>query len=231
MNNMPMVKDLPVAERPREKLLAKGAQSLNNAELLAILLRTGTKEDSVLHVAEKLLAQYKERGLASIVNLSPHEFSKIKGIGTVKAVTVLAAIELGRRLAEQTAELRTVIEKPRDIVDYVMPRFRYETKEYFIVMLLNTKHHVLAVHTVSIGSLSASIVHPREVFREAMYHAAAAIVLIHNHPSGDPSPSKEDICVTRKLIQTGVIMDIPVLDHIIIGDNKYVSLKEKGMIE
>jgi DNA repair protein RadC len=98
-------------------------------------------------------------------------------------------------------------------------------------MLLNTKHHVLAVHTVSIGSLSASIVHPREVFREAMYHAAAAIVLIHNHPSGDPSPSKEDICVTRKLIQTGAIMDIPVLDHIIIGDNKYISLKEKGMIE
>jgi len=228
---MTMVRDLPEDERPRERLLKKGANVLSNAELLAILLRTGTREDSVLHLAEKVLAMYKERGILSIMHMSPGELSGIKGIGEAKAATIIAAVELGRRLSEKVSEKRYVIHGPEDAAVYVMPRFRYETKEHFAVMLLNTKNHVLSVHVVSIGSLSASIVHPREVFREAIQNAAASVILLHNHPSGDPSPSREDILVTERLVKAGKIMDIPVLDHIIIGDEKYISLKEKGMVK
>ncbi|MFA6851163.1 MAG: DNA repair protein RadC [Selenomonadaceae bacterium] len=228
---MTMVRYLPEDERPRERLLVKGATVLSNAELLAILLRTGTREDSVLHLAEKVLAMYKERGILSIMHMSPGELSGIKGIGDAKAATIIAAVELGRRLSEKVSEKRYVIHGPEDAAVYVMPRFRYETKEHFAVMLLNTKNHVLSVHVVSIGSLSASIVHPREVFREAIQNAAASVILLHNHPSGDPSPSREDILVTERLVKAGKIMDIPVLDHIIIGDDKYISLKEKGMVK
>ncbi|WP_110953365.1 RadC family protein [Anaerosinus massiliensis] len=226
-----MVKDLPRDERPREKLLNKGVESLSNAELLAILLRTGTKEDSVMRVAENLLSAYQANGLASIVNLSPRDFSKIKGIGQVKAITVIAAIELGKRLAMNPTNERYKIHAPQDVADYVMARLRYENREYFMGMLLNTKNHVLATPTISIGSLSASIVHPRELFREAIHYAAASIILIHNHPSGDPNPSKEDLFVTEKLVKAGKLMDISVLDHVIIGDNRYISLKETGIID
>lgn len=226
-----MVKDLPRDERPREKLLNKGVESLSNAELLAILLRTGTKEDSVMRVAENLLSAYQANGLASIVNLSPRDFSKIKGIGQVKAITVIAAIELGKRLAMNPTNERYKIHSPQDVADYVMARLRYENREYFMGMLLNTKNHVLATPTISIGSLSASIVHPRELFREAIHYAAASIILIHNHPSGDPNPSKEDLFVTEKLVKAGKLMDISVLDHVIIGDNRYISLKETGIID
>lgn len=226
-----MLKDLPNDERPREKLLTRGVQSLSNAELLAILLRTGTKEDSVMRVAEKLLSEYQANGLASIANLSPRDFSKIKGIGMVKAITVIAAMELGKRLATNPTNERYVIRSPRDVADYMMARLRYENKEYFISMLLNTKNQVLASPTISIGSLNASIVHPREIFREAIHYAAASIILIHNHPSGDPNPSKEDLFVTEKLMKAGTLMDIAVLDHVIIGDNKYISLKESGIID
>lgn len=225
-----MVKDLPEDEKPREKLLAKGVQSLSNAELLAILLRTGTKTESVIRIAEKLLKEYETNGLASIANLAPGDFSKIKGIGNVKAITVIAAIELGKRLAENPTRNSYIIHSPQDVANYMMARLRYETKEHFVIMLLNTKNHVLAVPTISIGSLSASIVHPREVFREAIQHAAAAMILIHNHPSGDPKPSKEDLAITDKLVKAGEVMDISVLDHIIIGDNKYISLKEERLM-
>jgi DNA repair protein RadC len=226
-----MLKDLPNDERPREKLLTRGVQSLSNAELLAILLRTGTKEDSVMRVAEKLLIEYQANGLASIANLSPRDFSKIKGIGMVKAITVIAAMELGKRLATNPTNERYVIRSPKDVADYMMARLRYENKEYFISILLNTKNQVLASPTISIGSLNASIVHPREIFREAIHYAAASIILIHNHPSGDPNPSKEDLFVTEKLMKAGNLMDIAVLDHVIIGDNKYISLKESGIID
>lgn len=226
----PMVKDLPASERPREKLLARGAKALSNAELLAILLRTGTREDSVMRVAEKLLIACKGQGLSGICGLSPQELSGIKGIGLVKAITVSAALELGLRLAEEPSRRKMVIHSPQDVADYVMPRLRYETKEHFLAMLLNTKNCVLATPVISIGSLNASIVHPREVFAEAIKYSAAAMVLVHNHPSGDPTPSREDILVTQKLMQAGEIMDIAVLDHIIIGDSKYISVKEKGLV-
>ena len=226
-----MVRVLPDMERPREKLLLKGAQSLSDAELLAILLRTGTKEDSVIRVAEKLLSVYKNESLGEFANLSVNDFSKIKGIGKVKAITVLAALELGKRLAEAPSIERKKITSPQDVVNYFMPRFRYEKKEHFIVVLLDTKNHILATPVISVGCLNSSIVHPREVFREAIVHFAAAMILVHNHPSGDPTPSKEDIHVTHKLIEAGGLMDIKVIDHIIIGDNCYISLKEERVID
>jgi DNA repair protein RadC len=226
-----MIKELPQEERPREKMLTKGAQALSNADLLAILLRTGTKNDSVLRVAERLLKKYEDMGIAALSGLGPQEISKIKGIGPAKAVTVAAAIELGKRLNGGISAERVIIRSPQDAANLLMARLRYETREHFIVLLLSTKSHVLATPTISIGSLNASIVHPRELFREVINHSAASIILAHNHPSGDPTPSSEDIGLTRKLVDAGKILEIPVLDHIIIGDNKYVSLKEKGIIE
>lgn len=229
-NKALMIKELPQEERPREKMLTKGAEALSNAELLAILLRSGTKNDSVLRVAERLLKKYEEIGIGALANLAPQELSKNSGIGPVKAVTIAAAFELGKRINELASADKTVIRAPQDAAKLLMARLRYETREHFMILLLSTKNHVLAVSTISIGSLSASIVHPRELFREAITHSAAAVILVHNHPSGDPTPSQEDIMITRKLIDAGKILEIHVLDHVIIGDNKYVSLKEKGII-
>lgn len=225
-----MIKELPQEERPREKMLTKGAEALSNAELLAILLRTGTKNDSVLRVAERLLKKYEELGIGALASLSPQELSKINGIGPVKAVTIVAAFELGKRLNGLSSCEKPVIRAPSDAANLLMARLRYEAREHFMILLLSTKNHVLAIPTISIGSLNASIVHPRELFREAINHSAAAVILVHNHPSGDPTPSQEDIMITRKMIDAGKILEIHVLDHVIIGDNKYVSLKEKGII-
>ena len=226
-----LVRDLPADERPRERLLAEGAASLSNTELLAVLLRTGVKDDSVLRVAEKVLALYKERGLAAITQMSAKELSSIKGVGMAKAATILAAVELGRRLALKAAEARTVVHGPADAASYVMPRFRFERREHFAVLLLNAKNHILALKTISVGTLTSSVVHPREVFQAAIEGAAAGVILVHNHPSGDPAPSGEDIAVTRRMVEAGEIMDIPVLDHVIVGYDKFISLKEEGMIQ
>ena len=225
-----MVRDLPFDERPREKLMASGVACLSNVELLAILLRTGTKEHSVLRVAEQVLARYKDIGITAMMNMSVTELAAVHGVGAVKAATVLAALELGRRISQKAAEKVEIVHGPEDAAHYAMPRFRFEQREHFAVMLLNTKNHILGLTDVSVGSLSASVVHPREVFRAALRYAAAAMILIHNHPSGDPSPSQEDISVTQRLVRAGKIMDVPVLDHIILGDGRFTSLKEKGML-
>ncbi len=226
-----MVRDLPMEERPREKLLSCGARSLSNTELLAILLHSGTRSKSVIQVAQELLAAYRDNGLASIVNCSPGELADVDGIGPAKTATIMAAVELGLRLAQKPSSDRFIIRTPEDVAEYAMPRLRYEQKEHFAIMLLDTKNHVLSFPDISIGSLNASIVHPREVFRCAISNCASSIVLVHNHPSGDPTPSREDLQVTSRLVKAGQILDIEVLDHIIIGDNKYTSLKEQGMLK
>ena len=225
-----MVRDLPVKERPREKLLAAGAAGLSNTELLAVLLRTGTRDKSVLRIAEEVLAYYKERGLLAIAHIPVAELAAIHGVGKAKAATILAAVELGRRLSALAAESVEVVNGPEDVAHFAMPRFQFELREHFAVMLLDTKNHILGLHDVSVGSLQASVVHPREVFRTAVDYAAASMILLHNHPSGDPTPSREDIAVTTRLVKAGKIMDIPVLDHVIIGRNRYVSLKDKGLM-
>ncbi|MDD4601196.1 hypothetical protein SDC9_09035 [bioreactor metagenome] len=224
------IKELPEDERPREKLLAKGSQSLSNAELIAILLRTGTRRDSAVGVAQRLLKKYEEPGIAAFAGLTPHELSQESGIGPAKAVTIAAAIELGKRLHDLAAAERPIIRSPQDAAYLMMPRLRFETKEQFIALMLSTKNHVLATPVISLGTLNASIVHPREVFRQAINYSAAAVILVHNHPSGDPSPSKEDIDLTARMVDAGKILGISILDHVIIGDKRYVSLKEKGII-
>ena len=213
-----MVRDLPPEERPREKLLA-------------ILLRSGTRKKSVLRIAEEILARIKEQGLVGMVHISVAELAKIDGVGKVKAATLQAAIELARRLAVQQSAKIQMITGPEDVARYAMPHYRFEQKEHFAVLLLNTKNHVISMPEVSVGSLSASVVHPREVFRAAIDHAAAAMILLHNHPSGDPTPSREDIAVTERLVKAGKIMDIPVLDHVVLGRDRFISLKEKGLLQ
>lgn len=225
-----MLKELPLDERPREKMIAKGAAALSNAELLAILLRTGTKSDSVLRLAERLLKKHEEMGLSGLAVLTPQEMSKVKGIGIAKAVSIAAAVEIGKRLASLLPGERPAIRSPLDAANYMMAKLRYEVKEHFIAILLSTKNHIVATPTISVGTLNASLVHPRELFKEAINYSAASVILVHNHPSGDPTPSKEDIELTQKLVKAGKLLDISVLDHVIIGDNKYVSLKEKGII-
>lgn len=226
-----LVKNLPKEERPREKLLLLGADALTDAELLAILLRTGSRQESVLKLAQRLLTMYKEQGLDALARLEPRQFARIKGIGLVKAVTITAALELGRRLAERPYKEKRTIKSPKDAADYVMVRLRDEVREHFLAMLLDTRHHVLALPVISVGNLNASVVHPREVFKQAVLASAAFVILLHNHPSGDPEPSREDIKVTANMMQAGQIIGIPVLDHIIIGDNQYISMKENGLID
>lgn len=222
------MKDMPLELRPRERILKDGPEALSNIELLAILLRIGTKEDNVLELAAKILTQVGN--VKGLVNHSIDDLKNIKGIGLAKAAQIKAAIELGKRISSTSNEERPIIRSPQDVERLLMEEMRHLDREYFKAISLNTKNNVLAIETVSVGSLSSSIVHPRELFKNPIKRSAAAIILVHNHPSGDPSPSKEDLDVTRRLAEVGKLLGIEVLDHIIIGDNKYISLKEKGVI-
>ncbi|MFJ8264565.1 DNA repair protein RadC [Peribacillus asahii] len=215
-------------EKPRERFLQDGPESLSNQELFALLLRTGTKEESVLQMANRLMDVFEE--LRLLKEASIEELTAIKGIGEAKAMQLLAAVELGRRIHRVNNQERYVIRSPEDGAKYCMEEMRFLTQEHFVCLYLNTKNQVLHKRTVFIGSLNASIVHPREVFKEAFRRSAASIICLHNHPSGDPAPSKEDIEVTKRLVECGKIIGIDLLDHLIIGEHKYVSLKEKGYL-
>lgn len=223
-----MIRDVPKEERPRERFRKYGPESLSNQDLLAILLRTGTKNESVIQLSQRLLIHFE--GLRMLKDATLEELTKIKGVGEAKAIQLLAAVELGRRISNITQDERYVIRTPQDGANYLMEEMRFLTQEHFVCLYLNTKNQVLHKQTVFIGSLNASIVHPREVFKEALRRSAASIICLHNHPSGDPSPSREDIEVTRRLAECGKIIGIEMLDHIIIGDKKYVSMKEKGYL-
>ncbi|MFT4412794.1 RadC family protein [Fredinandcohnia humi] len=223
-----MIRDYPEEERPRERLLKDGPESLSNQELLAILLRTGSKDESVIQVSNRLLHQFE--GLRLLKDASVEEITAIKGIGHAKAVQIMASIELGRRIGKLQYEDRYVIRSPEDGAKYVMEDMRFLSQEHFVCLYLNTKNQVIHRQTIFIGSLNASIVHPREVFKEAFRRSAASVICIHNHPSGDPTPSREDIEVTKRLVESGKIIGIELLDHLIIGEHKYVSLKEKGYV-
>ncbi|WP_232423559.1 RadC family protein [Bacillus massilioanorexius] len=223
-----MIRDFPNSERPRERFIHGGPQSLSNQELIALLLRTGTKNESVLQLSERLIAHFD--GLRMLKDASIEEITSINGIGEAKAIQLLAAVEIGRRVSNLCYTDRYVIRSPEDCANYCMNDMRFLTQEHFVCIYLNTKNQVLHKQTIFIGSLNASIVHPREVFKEAFRRSAASIICIHNHPSGDPTPSKEDIEVTKRLIECGKIIGIDVLDHLIIGEKKYVSLKEKGYL-
>jgi DNA repair protein RadC len=224
----PTIKELPTEERPRERLHAYGAQALTTAELIAILIRTGNAQRSAVSLGEYLLAEFGS--IKGVATASLEQLAAIKGLGTAKAAQIKAAIEFSNRLALFTEEGRPSIGGPRDVSNLLMPDLRYQKKEHLKSLLLDTKNRVLAIKTVSIGDLSSSIVHPREVYKDAVIASAASIIVAHNHPSGDPTPSAEDVAVTKRLIQSGEIMGIDLLDHIVLGDGTFVSLKERGLI-
>ncbi|NPV43202.1 MAG: DNA repair protein RadC [Firmicutes bacterium] len=225
------IKDLPEGERPRERLLKYGAENLTDAELLAIIIRTGSRSETAVKLSQRLLLGEKGvNGLRFLVEASIEELGKIKGIGLAKAAQIKAAIEIGKRLASLSQSERPVIKCPEDVRNLLMEEMRYLDKEYFKTILLNIKNQVIHVEDVSVGSLNSSIVHPREIFKIAIRRSSAALILVHNHPSGDPTPSGEDVEITRRLVESGKLLGIDVLDHVIIGDGRYTSLKEKGLI-
>lgn len=221
-----VIKDVPPEERPRERMLHYGAAALSHAELIAILLRTGTNNQSAIHVATSLLG--KCSGLHGLIDMTREEMMMVKGIGEAKAIQLQAGIELGRRLSRSRLGQSVVIRSPKDAAEHVMDELRYLKKEHFLCLFLNTKNHVIARETMSIGTLNAALVHPREVFRAAIKHNSASIICLHNHPSGDPTPSPEDISLTKRLTEAGQLIGIEVLDHVIVGDGRYISLKEHG---
>ena len=225
------IKQWPEDERPRERLLKFGAGRLSTAELLAIILRTGSRERSAIELAREVLLKF--RSLEEIEDAAVAEFSQIKGIGSSKAAQMKAAFELGRRLLQggKDAELQNPsFTNSRAVYEYYRPRFYGLKKERFLCVLLDTKNRVFREKIVSDGTLTSSLVHPREVFRYAIKEAAASVLFIHNHPSGDPSPSKDDISITKRLVETGKVIGINVIDHIVISDGTYMSLMESGRL-
>lgn len=223
------IKDLPISERPREKLYSHGVEALSNQELLAIIIRTGSREDSAIDLARKILS-LDDRGIVYLSDITLQELTQVKGIGESKACQILASIEIGKRLSRRGPHDKIKVTSPTILADLLMDEMRYLSKEYFKIAILDTKNQILCIENISVGTLNASIVHPRDVFKIAIKRNANAIILIHNHPSGDSTPSNEDIGITNRLIDAGNLIGIKVLDHIIIGDNIYYSFKEKNLI-
>lgn len=222
------LREVPQDERPRERMLQFGADALSNAELLAILLRTGTYAESAVRLAQTVLKEIG--GLRQLSDATVEQLTNIKGIGTAKALQLQAGIELGKRMARSKLADVVTIRSPQDVMNLMSEQLRYLQKEHFVCLFLNTKNHVIAEETLSMGSLNGSIVHPREVFRAAIKRSSAAIICVHNHPSGDPTPSTDDIEVTQRLVEAGQLLGIEVLDHVIIGDQRFVSLKQEGLV-
>jgi DNA repair protein RadC len=223
----PRIADLPPAERPRERLENLGAGALSNGELLAILLRTGLGGKSAIHLAEQLLAQHT--GLAGLMRLTFAELCSVPGIGKAKAAQLQAAVELGKRLAVLTPDDRQRINSPADAANLLMLEMGYLEQEHLKVILLDTRNRVLKIVEVYKGSLDTSLVRVGELFREAIRMNAAGLILAHNHPSGDPSPSPEDLVLTRMVADAGRLLSISLVDHLVIGQQRFVSLKERGL--
>jgi len=222
------IHDLPTSERPRERLQKLGADALSAQEILALILGRGIAGESVMVTAQRLLSQFGN--LKGIANASVEELSQVKGIGLAKASQIKAAFELANRLEGYSeAGDKALVKTPEEVVNLVKSRLKGKKKEYFLALLLDTRNQLIKVSEISVGSLDSNIVHPREVFKEAISASAASVIFVHNHPSGDPTASEDDIKLTKRLAQTGEIVGIDVLDHIIIGDKNYLSLKREGL--
>ncbi len=222
------ISDLEASDRPRERLATAGARALSSAELLAILLRVGTKGENAVHMAQRLLKEWG--GLPGLHRMSHADLCRVKGIGKAKAAQLMAAIELGRRIAAEHPDERATISSPADAANLLMYQMSALEQEYLYVILLDTRNRLLG-NPLEIyhGSLNTSLIRTGEVFREAVKVNAAGLIVAHNHPSGDPSPSPEDVAVTRTLVEAGRLLDVEVLDHLVIGRQRFVSLKERGL--
>ena len=219
--------DMQKEERPRERLIKNGAAALSDSELLAIILRTGSRQENVINLSQRLLSEYNLKQLSTI-NIA--QLMNIHGIKESKASQIAACFEIARRLESFNEEVKPKVNSPEDVYRRIYPRMREQKKENFIELCLDTKNQIIREEIISIGSLNANVVHPREVFKTALAVSAAHIIVAHNHPSGDPTPSSEDIEVTKKLIEAGKIIGVDVLDHVIIGDGRHFSMKEAGHI-
>ena len=226
-DGVPMIRDMASQDRPRERLAQVGPGAVSTAELLAIILRTGAHGENVLRLAERLLARFGN--LAGLAQATLAEMQEVKGIGEAKAVEIKAALEIGRRLTLSAPDERVRITSPGDAANLLMSEMTLLDQEHLRLVLLDTRNRVLRTPTVYIGSLNTSVVRVGELFRYAIRENAAAMIVAHNHPSGDPAPSPEDINVTREIVRAGKLLDVDVLDHIIIGRQRYVSLKERGL--
>jgi DNA repair protein RadC len=222
------MKDLLPDDRPREKLLRSGPSALGDNELVALIVGHGTRRSDALGLANALLT--RRGGLHGLARSAAGDLSQVDGIGRARAAQLLAALELGRRTLTRGPGMRVQLRSPREAADYLLPTFGARATEQFGIVLLDTRHRVLRSTIVSSGTLNATVVQPRDVFREAMLGGAAAVVLFHNHPSGDPNPSPDDVELTRRLRAAGVLMGIEVVDHIVLGDARYCSLKEMGQL-
>jgi DNA repair protein RadC len=223
----PTIKDLPSDERPRERLLTYGVGALSTGELLAIILRTGLPDENVVRLSQRLLATFG--GLCGLARANATELASTKGLGTAKVAQIKASLELGRRMMLQAPGELPQIRSPADAANLVLSEMGLLEQENLRVMLLDTKNRVLTTTTVYVGSLNTSLIRVGELFREAIRANCASIIVVHNHPSGDPTPSPEDVAVTRQIVEAGKLLDIDVLDHLIIGYQRFVSLKERGL--
>ena len=223
----PTIKELPSSERPRERLLEYGVGALSTAELLAIILRTGARDENVILLSQRILARFGN--LAGMVQASTAEMIAEHGLGPAKVAQLKAALELGRRMLVESPEERPQIRAPADAANLVMTEMGLLEQEQLWVILLDTKNRVLATPTIYKGSLNTSLIRVGELFRDAIRANCASLIVLHNHPSGDPTPSPEDVAVTRQIVDAGKLLDVDVLDHLVIGRQRFVSLKERGL--
>jgi len=222
------IHDLPKPERPRERLEKFGPEALSAQELLALIVGRGIPQKSVINIAQELLTRFGN--IKAISQATIEELSQIKGIGFAKAVQIKACFELGKRQDLEAEPKDFDIKDPQSIVKAIQASIKDKAKEHFKLILLNTRNKIIGISTISIGTLNSNLVHPREVFKEAIAHSAASVVLAHNHPSGDSEPSEDDLIITKRLTEAGKILGVEVLDHIIITKNGFFSFKEKGLI-
>jgi DNA repair protein RadC len=223
----PMLRDLPESERPRERLQHYGAGALSTAELLAILLRGGVQGENVVQLATRLIVQYG--GLSGLAKANFHELERARGVGPAKVTQIKAAFELGRRLLVESPDERPQVRSPADAANLVMVEMSLLDQEHLRLILLDTKNRVLDMPTVYIGNLNTSVIRVGELFRYALRVNCAGVIVVHNHPSGDPTPSPEDVRVTERIVQAGQLLDVDVLDHIVIGKQRFISLKERRL--
>ncbi len=224
---VPMIRDLPADLRPRERMLYAGAAALSTAELLAIILRVGVPGENVIRLAERALSQFG--GLPGLAQATNEELCSVHGIGKAKAVEIKAALELGKRLLAAAPQERPQVRNPTDVANLLMLEMSLLEQEHLRVVLLDIKNFISRIHTVYAGSLNTAVVRIAEVFREPIRANSASIIIVHNHPSGDPTPSPEDVRVTEMIVEAGRLLDVEVLDHLVIGRNRFVSLKERGL--